>query len=159
MNNLDYIIIGFVVVGGVWGAIKGFIDEISDKFGYVLGLVVSLMFTVLLSPVFQSKLELPVWLASFLSYIILFLAGFIVMKLLGRVLEGITETAHLGWVNNTCGLVLGLLEAVVIVGLVESVLLNQSFINITKFTDGSIVSQKVILPVFKAVSTWIQSLV
>lgn len=158
MNTLDYIIMGLAVIGGIWGAIKGLIDELSDKFGYVLGLAVAMMFTVLLAPVFEAKLGLPVWLASFLSYVVLFLVGFTVMKIFGKILGNISETAHLGAVDRILGFVLGLLEAVVVIGFAETILSSQHLINVSGPIGKSWVSGKIILPVFNAIRSWIQSL-
>lgn len=42
LTTLDYIIFILFMVGGVWVAMKGFFNELSTKFGYVLGFILAL---------------------------------------------------------------------------------------------------------------------
>ena len=156
---LDYIIMGFALVCSIWAAIKGFIDEISSKFGYVLGFLVALMFTCLLSSLFQKEIGLPKLFASFLSYVILFVTGYILMRLLGMMLTTITETAHLGAVNNVLGFILGLTEAVLVTGMIETVLYHQNTFNLVPYFKKSYFSSEVILPFFNSIKNWVSGLI
>lgn len=153
LNTVDYIILGVVLVFGIWGAIKGLIEEVARKFGYFAGLLVALMFTKALEGVFVSSLEWPLWLSAAVSYIVLFLAGYILIKILGNILQNIFEEAHLTALDNCLGLLLGLFEGIVIVGLVEILLSHQSIINLQSYFDQSSISNSVIVPVFDWVTT------
>ena len=81
LKTLDYILFVILMVGGIWGAIKGFLDELSSKFGLVLGFVLALMFTHNLSSVFQNKLGFPLWFSAFSSYFLIFIYDFALVKL------------------------------------------------------------------------------
>lgn len=157
-TTLDYVIIGFTLVCSVWAAIKGFIGEISTKFGYVFGFATAMVFTIALTPVLESKTGLPLWLSALLSYVILFLVGFLLIVLVGRMLENITESAHLGSINNILGFVLGIVEAVIIVGFFETVLHSQNIIKVTPYINKSYISREIILPVFNTLRKWVQAL-
>lgn len=159
LSTLDYIIIAVVIVFGIWGAIKGFIEEIARKFGYFAGLVVALMFTKGLSGIFEDSFDLPLWLASGLSYIILFLAGFLLIKALGNMLQNIFETANLNAVDNLAGLILGLVEGVVVVGFIEVLLSHQTIIDVRYMIDMSPISSQVIIPVFDWISEIVQKVI
>lgn len=146
LTTVDYIIIGLVLVGGIWGAIKGLIEEVARKFGYVCGLLVALMFTKSFSPVFVENLDFPLWLASCCSYVLLFLAGYLVVKLLGKILQTIFETANLTAVDNILGFIIGVFEAIAVIGVLEILFQHQTFFNFERYFDESIISTKVILP-------------
>lgn len=156
LSTLDYIIIAVVLVFGIWGAIKGFIEEIARKFGYFAGLVVAFMFTKGLERVFTDNLDLPLWVSAGISYIILFLAGFLLIKGLGNMLQNIFETANLTAVDNLAGLLLGLIEGVVVVGLVEVLLSHQTIVDVRNLIDSSQISSEVIIPVFDWISEIVQ---
>lgn len=159
LTVLDYIIITFALVCSIWASIRGFIDEISSKFGYLLGLVVSLMFTKALTVLIVENSGLPYLLCSFVSYVALFIVGFYLMKFLGYMLKTIADSAHIGSLDNVLGFILGLAEAVLIVGLIETLLKNQSLIDVRSYLRSSYLSSEFIGPVFTRVSLWIEGLV
>ncbi len=156
-NVIDWIIVGLCGIGAIWGAIKGFVDEFSQKSGYIAGLASALMFTKMLLPK-VSDLGLPYWLGAFLSYVVLFMAGFLIIKLFGTILKRITDTAGLSFVDNLLGFFLGLVEMVVVIGILETVLNYQTVFDLTKQFNGSIISQKIIMPVFKIARNSVQGL-
>ncbi|MCF0238484.1 MAG: CvpA family protein, partial [Sphaerochaetaceae bacterium] len=138
LNTLDYILFVIAMIGGIWGAIKGFIQEIATKFGYVVGFGLGLMFTSVLSPVFIKNFGFPNWFAAFVSYFIIFVAGYLLIKILGNVLDKITDTANLNFVDNILGFFIGLIETLIIIGFVEFILENQSLIPLKDVMDGSL---------------------
>ena len=160
LTVLDYIIIAFVLVWCIWAAIKGFIDEISSKFGWVSGFATALMFTKNLSQqFFIPKTGFPAWFSAFVCYVVLFIVGFYLIKLFGMMLGTITNTAHLGSVDNILGFVLGLVEAVLVVGLIETVLNSQAIIDVSHYIKESYLSSQFILPLFNSLLDWIHGLV
>ncbi|MBO4424963.1 MAG: CvpA family protein [Spirochaetales bacterium] len=146
LTTLDYILFIIFMIGGIWGAIKGFLDEISSKFGYVLGFILALMYTHLLSPVFVDNLGFPLWFASFTAYFIIFVAGYLIMKGFGAILSNIVDTANLSVVDNLLGFFLGLLEAFFLFAAFEYILGYQNLFNLKKLFDESLFSRKLIQP-------------
>jgi uncharacterized membrane protein required for colicin V production len=146
LTVLDYILFIIFMIGGIWGAIKGFLDEISNKFGYVLGFVLALMYTHLLSPVFMDKLGFPKWVAAFAAYFIIFVAGYLIMRGFGAILSNIIDTANLSVVDNLLGFFLGLLEAFCLFAAFEYILGYQNLFNLKKLFDESLFSSKLIQP-------------
>lgn len=159
LSTLDYIIFVLVMIGGIFGAIKGFIEEVSQKFGYFAGFIVATMFTVALASFVMDKTGFPKWFASFIAYIILFMVGFILIKALGSMLESIFDTAKLSAVNNILGFILGLLETLIFIGVVETALSFQNLFNLTNLFNSSFVSSSIILPFFKTLLSWVQGLI
>ncbi|MBQ2048851.1 MAG: CvpA family protein [Spirochaetales bacterium] len=146
LTVLDYILFIVFMIGGIWGAIKGFLDEISNKFGYVLGFILALMYTHLLSPVFVEKLSFPKWFAAFTAYFIIFVAGYLIMRGFGAILSNIIDTANLSVVDNLLGFFLGLLEAFCLFAAFEYILGYQNLFNLKKLFDESLFSRKLIQP-------------
>ena len=103
LNTVDYIVIVLVVLGGIKGAIKGFLEELSQKFGLFLGLFASLMFTQTLTPFVQDKLSLPLWVATGLSYVVIFLVGYLLMKFIGSLLQTVFKSSNLEFIDNLLG--------------------------------------------------------
>lgn len=146
LKTLDYILFILLMVGGIWGAIKGFLDELSSKFGLVLGFIIALMFTHNLSPVFQNKLGFPLWFSAFASYFLIFIFGYLFTRIIGSVLFNIVDSANLSVVDNILGFFLGLIEAFCLIAAFEFILGYQNLFNLKPVFEESLFSSKLILP-------------
>ena len=146
ITALDYVIFVLFIVGGIWGAIKGFLDEIATKFGYVLGFLFALMFTNSLSTFFRDKAGFPAWFAAFIAYFLIFITGYLVMKGIGAIINNIVDTANLSVVDNILGFFLGLVEAFIIMAFFEYILGFQNLFNLQKYFDESLFSSKLLIP-------------
>ncbi len=159
LTTLDYILFGLFMIGGIWGAIKGFMEEVSSKFGYIVGFIVALMFTHLLVPVFEDKLGLPLWISAWVSYFLLFMAGYLIMKALGGILSNITETAHLTVVDHLLGFLLGLIEAFVMLAAIEYMMGFQNLFNLQHLFEESLFSSRLIMPFAEACASTIKGMI
>lgn len=159
ITAIDYVIFVLFIVGGIWGAIKGFMDELSTKFGYILGFLFAIMFTHLLAPFFQEKAGFPAWVAAFISYFIFFIGGYLLMKLLGGILSNIVNTANASVVDNILGFFLGLVEAFILMAAIEYFLGFQNLFNLQHYFDESLFSSKLLLPFARACTSWISTVV
>ncbi len=159
LKTLDYILFVILMVGGIWGAIKGFLDELSSKFGLVFGFMVALMFTHNLSPVFHNKLGFPLWFSAFASYFLIFIAGYILIRILGSVLFRIVDTANISVVDNILGFFLGLVEAFVLIAAFEYILGYQNLFNLKPVFEESLFSSKLVLPFANACVSAIKNVI
>lgn len=159
LNTVDWIIIVVGAIMAIWGAIKGFIEEFAQKSGYIAGITVALMFTKAVYPIIEDNLHIPAWVCSLISYVGLFIIGFLLIKMLGVMIKRITDTARISFLDNILGFFLGLVEAVLVVGIIESLLAYQSLFNLSEAFSQSLISSKVIMPLFKIVTTQVQGLV
>lgn len=155
LTTVDYIILVLLAIGGIWGAIKGFIDEFSSKCGYVMGLLVAFMFTASLAKLFAVKFNFPYWFAAFLAYFIIFMVGYSVVRGLGTVIDNIFEASKLDVVDHLLGFFLGLVEALLFLGLIEYALNFQNLFNVQGLFNDSFISSRLIMPVFN----WVGGLV
>lgn len=146
LKTLDYILFILLMVGGIWGAIKGFLDELSSKFGLVFGFLMALMFTNALRPVFQDRLGFPTWFAAFLVYFLIFIVGYLLVRLLGSILTRIIDTANISVIDNILGFFLGLVEAFCLIAAFEFILGYQNLFNLENVFKESLFSSKLINP-------------
>ena len=159
LNSVDWIIIVLCAIGAIWGAIKGFIVEFAQKTGYIAGITVALMFTKAVYPAIQDNLNIPGWICSLISYVGLFIVGFMLIKMLGTMIKRIADTAKLTFIDNILGFVLGLVEAILVIGIIESLLAYQELFDLRAAFSQSLISTKVIMPLFNIVTTQVQVLV
>ena len=159
LSTLDYIIFILFMVGGVWVAMKGFFNELSTKFGYVLGFILALMFTHSLSPVFLNRLGFPSWFSAFISYFLIFIVGYLLMRGFGTVLSNILDTAHLTAVDKFLGFFFGLAEVFLILVAAEFILGYQDLFNLKQVFDESLLSSRLILPVGEAIASTIKGFI
>ncbi len=159
LKTLDYILFIILMVGGIWGAIKGFLDELSSKFGLVLGFVLALMFTQSLSSVFRNKLGFPLWFSAFMSYFLIFISGYILMRVIGSMLFRIVDTANMSVVDNILGFFLGLVETFCLIAAFEFILGYQNLFNLKPVFEESLFSSKLVLPFANACVSAIKSVI
>jgi len=159
LNTVDWIIIVICAIMAIWGAIRGFIEEFAQKTGYIAGITVALMFTKALYPTVQDNLHIPGWVSSLICYVGLFVIGFFLIKMIGTMLKKITDTANITFIDNILGFFLGLAESILIVGVVEALLAYQNLFDLQQAFSQSLISSKVIMPLFKIVTTQVQVLV
>ena len=150
---IDYVFIGVSLALAVWGAFKGFIEEIAQKSGYVFGLVLGLMFTVPLSQLLCDVM--PLWLASFLCYFILFICGYLLVKAFGAVMQSICEESNITVIDHILGFMLGLFEGIIIISFAESLLQYQTLFDIDGILKDSWVNNNIIYPVMDFISSLI----
>ena len=159
LNTVDWIIIVLCAIGAIWGAIKGFIDEFSQKTGYIAGLLAALMFTKAVAPLFSNNFNLPTWVSALIAYVLLFIVGYLLIKMLGTMLKGISDTASISFLDNLLGFFLGLLESVLVIGMLETLLSYQSMFDLSEAFRQSFISSNLIMPMFNIVSTQVQGII
>lgn len=155
LNTVDYIAIVLLILGGIKGAMKGFLEELAQKFGLVLGLIASLMFTQSAVPFVMDNLTVPLWVATGLSYVVIFILGYLLMKIIGSVLQAIFKNSNLSFIDNLLGFLLGVFEVVLLIGVIIMLIQHQSLINFDQYIDASYLCSNYINPFFN----WIAGLV
>lgn len=150
LKTVDYIIIVLLFIGGIWGAIKGLIDELSTKFGYVVGFIVAFMFTSPIGKLFTEQFGFPYWFSAFIGYFLIFMIGYCFVRGFGSVLNNICEESSLDVVDHLLGFFLGGIEALLLIGLAEYLLNYQNLFNLQEVFDESFLSSRLIMPL----STW-----
>ncbi|MDG1534469.1 MAG: CvpA family protein [Schleiferiaceae bacterium] len=109
MVGLDLVIVvfcAFLVAKGIW---KGFVKEIAGIVAVIGGVAVSFLFHSQVQPYMAAFVgERYVQLVS---YVIVFLGFYLVVMLLGKLLDKILRSIMLGGVNRVLGALFGLIKA------------------------------------------------
>ena len=120
MNTLDWIFLVVIVLLGIRCMVKGFVTELLSVAALLVGLLAALV-------LYRSAGELfiawglaakPAALPGVLGFAAVFLVGFLVMKLIERMISEGIEAAELGSVDRALGLLLGLAEGLLVISLV-----------------------------------------
>lgn len=153
LNVLDYIIIGVLVLGGIRVAIKGIIREIGEKSGYLVGFLCAIMFTKPLSNLLIESFSMPAFICIFISYVVLFIVGYVAMYFLGSILQNFCKSDTVDFVNRLLGFLFGIFEALIICSAVIQLLSYQSLFDFSAQIDSSIFCQRLLLPIFDTLTT------
>ena len=109
MVGLDLVIVvfcAFLVAKGIW---KGFVKEIAGIIAVIGGVAVSFLFHAQVQPyVYGFVGETHVQLVS---YVIIFLGFYLIVMMLGKLLDRILRSIMLGVVNRVLGALFGLIKA------------------------------------------------
>jgi membrane protein required for colicin V production len=120
MNTLDWIFIVAIALLAVRCMVKGFVAEVLSVAAILVGLIAALV-------LYRGAGELlvkwglparPLALPGILGFAAVFLVGFLIMKLVERLISEGVEAAELGGVDRGLGLVLGLAEGFILVSLI-----------------------------------------
>ncbi|MCL2760523.1 MAG: CvpA family protein [Desulfuromonadales bacterium] len=114
--NLVDILIWLVLLGFiVKGFQKGLLRELCALLGILLGGWAALHYYVYLAKASRSLINLPLAVASFLSFIFIFLIVAVLLYVLGYLLTAILKILLMGPLNRGGGVVFGFLEGALII--------------------------------------------
>jgi membrane protein required for colicin V production len=139
-GTIDIIALVVLAIAALRITFKGFIPEFMSKAGLIVGLLAALMFSSLLTPVIEQQLGLGRW-NNVISFVIIFLAGYLLMKLFSSVLTNLLEALHLDILDHIFGFALGLIEGAIVISLLVYLLKLQSLIDVSAMLESSWVVQ------------------
>lgn len=121
LTGYDMVVLGilfFFLLRGLW---VGALRQITVFFALYIGYIAASQYYHLISPMLGEIFDNPriVFLAS---YALLFLAAYIVVLLLGKLLKMVVNLSLAGWFDSLVGGVVGLLKAVIVVVLLHMLL-------------------------------------
>ncbi len=148
ISVVDIVIFVICMISAVFCCIRGFVMELSKWAGLFVGLLVAIMFCSTLSPVLSGNLPwslpAPVW--TVISFLVLWLAGFLVIFILGNMLRKIVETFNLGAVDNLLGFIFGLAVSLLAIGVIVYLLTKQPVFDFSSIINSSVIIRTIIVP-------------
>lgn len=117
MSIVDIILLICFIPALVSGIRKGFISQVISIVSLIAGVWVSYEFSSAVGAWLGQYIEAAENVLKLTAFIIIMIAVFAGLALLGRLLEGIINFVMLGWVNKLLGLAFALLKTGLIVGL------------------------------------------
>lgn len=119
MNGLDIAILVLIILLAIRGFSKGLIREVFSIGGVVLGFFLALKFVQNTTHFLGIE---NTTLAKVVAFTIVFLAIVLITQIAGALLSRFLRLIFLGFVDRLLGMVLGVLEAMIIAGMIVSVL-------------------------------------
>ena len=102
----------------IQGLRKGFISQAISIISIVAGIWASARFANIVTEWVSQYITASEQILKIIAFALILVIVFIVLGLLGRLLESILKIVMLGWINKLLGLLFSLLKAVLIIGLI-----------------------------------------
>jgi len=118
MNILDVIILICLIPAIIQGLRKGFISQAISIVSFVLGIWASARFANIATEWISRYITASEQVLKIVAFALILVAVFIVLGLVGRLLESILNFAFLGWINKLAGVIFSLLKTALLLGIV-----------------------------------------
>ena len=150
MNILDIIILICLIPSIIQGLRKGFISQAISIISLIVGVWASAKFANLVGEWLTQYLTASEQVLKVVSFAIVMLVVFIVLGLLGKLLNGIIKMVMLGWVNRLLGLAFALLKATLILAVLALAFntLNANF----NLVNPEVIEDSVLYPALNWIS-------
>ena len=126
MSIVDIILLICFVPALISGIRKGFISQVISIVSLIGGVWVSYEFSEPVGAWLSQYIETTENVLKLISFIIIMIAVFAGLALVGKLLEGIINFVMLGWVNKLLGVIFALLKTGLIVGLAIMLFCSQN---------------------------------
>ena len=129
MNILDIIILICLIPAVIHGLRKGLISQVISIASIVFGVWASVKFAVLASDWLAKYINAPEQTLKIVAFVLIMIAVFVALGLIGKVLEGVIKLVTLNWINKLAGMCFSVLKCLLILGLLAMAFdsLNETF--------------------------------
>ncbi|HUX42239.1 MAG TPA: CvpA family protein [Rectinemataceae bacterium] len=145
MNTLDWIFLALLLLAGFRGLMQGIVKELSSVAAPVAGVAAAVFLYKWGAEVLRTQFKLQ-FAPEVVACLILFIAAFIIVKIIATIVREGLEAAHLDKLDKGLGFVAGLVEGLVVVALVLIVLQVQPVFDVKRLLADSIFA-KTLLPI------------
>ncbi len=153
-NSIDIIVFTLAIVGGIAGTITGFADAFAHRAGFIVGFFLALMFTKVLAELLLVSFGLAMFFSSLISFVLLFLAGYILMRVIGNLLDTALNVTGLRAVNSLLGFFWGVIEVLVFSAFVLYMLELQTSFDLSPVMDRSQFVLRLVRPLVPETVNW-----
>ncbi|WP_297970858.1 CvpA family protein [uncultured Capnocytophaga sp.] len=116
MSNIDIILGILLSIGIVRGFMKGFIWEVASLLSIFVALWVAIHFSAMAAGYLSEVFSLSTKTNQVISFVIVFLLAFVMVRIAGKMLTKALESVSLGLPNRIAGAVFGMFKWSLIVG-------------------------------------------
>lgn len=118
MNILDAIILICLIPAIFQGIRKGFISQAISIISLIAGIWASARFADIVTAWAAKYITASEQVLKIVAFAIILIVVFIILGMIGRLLESILNFAFLGWLNKLAGVVFSLVKTLLILGLI-----------------------------------------
>ena len=141
MSTIDWVFSGIVIILAARCFVRGFIHEILSVASIALGILAGLLLsnTVILQILPKINADkLPYQAQYIIAFVLCFIAGFLLMKIIERMLRQGLEASNLDILDRILGLILGVAEGFIVVGLFIVILEIQPIVDAKAILSNSL---------------------
>ncbi len=117
MNYLDIIIVVILSYCVIRGVFRGLIKELSSIIGVFGGFYAAYTYYMVVAKLLSKWISSPEYL-NILSFMLIFCGVFLVISILGVIINYLLKLAFLGWFDRFCGAVFGAMKGMLIVSVI-----------------------------------------
>ena len=117
MNYLDIIIVVILSYCVIRGVFRGLIKELSSIIGVFGGFYAAYTYYMVVAELLSKWISNPEYL-NILSFMLIFCSVFLVISILGVIINYLLKLAFLGWFDRFCGAVFGAMKGMLIVSVI-----------------------------------------
>lgn len=132
----DWILSGLILIFAFSGLAKGFANNVLGKLAFILGVVFACLFYAKIAVVFFKGTE-SVALKNALSFLLIFIAVFLIVKIVQGIISKIFAWQPLKSLDRTLGFFFGIIEGLAVVWLILFLLSIQPFFSAENLIRGS----------------------
>lgn len=136
-NIVDILAFVLMIIGGITAAVVGFAQTFSRRGGYVIGFFTALFLNRWANPILRDTLGLGTFLSSLIAFVILFVIGYALVRIVGSMLETALEAVGLGGVNSFFGFIWGVGEMIIVLAFILFFLNSINVGEIQPYLDSS----------------------
>ena len=118
MNILDIIILICLVPSIVQGLRKGFISQAISIVSILAGVWASARFTTVVCEILNQYIPASEQVLKVIAFALIMIVVFLILGLVGKLLEKIFSLVLLGWINKLLGVVFSVFKCLLILGFV-----------------------------------------
>lgn len=117
MNAFDFVVIGVVVAGAIYGLRQGLLRMITSAVALVAAIVVASVYYTRAGEIAQHEFGAGATVASVIGYLLVFIIIFSAIELVGTTAIRLIQVVHLSWADRLAGSVLGAALVSVVMGI------------------------------------------
>ena len=114
-NNLDYIVLGIILISGLLALMRGFVREALSLASWAGAIFLAAHYYPLLEPMVHQHIKTPE-VVSMVSSGLIFVAALIVFTIVSYIISGMIRGEALTAIDRSLGFVFGILRGVLFVG-------------------------------------------
>lgn len=122
MNIIDAIILICLIPTVFMGLKKGFISQAISIISLIVGIWASSHFAAEVAKWISQYITASEQILNIVAFALILIVAFLLLGLIGKLLESILDFVLLGWVNKLLGIVFSLIKGILILGLISMVI-------------------------------------
>ncbi|MEN6500299.1 MAG: CvpA family protein [Rectinema sp.] len=144
MSTIDWIFSALVIILAARCFVRGIVHEVLSVASIAVGILAGLLFSNTVIAEVLPKLgaqSLPYQVQYIIAFLLCFIVGFVLMKIIERMLRQGLEASSLNFFDRILGLVLGIAEGFIVVGLFIVILQIQPLVDMKSILEKSLYVQ------------------